>query len=235
MRVAIIQSCYIPWKGLFDLIGRCDEYVIFDSAQYVKGHWHNRNRIKTANGLKWLTIPVITSGRLGQSIREVEIGKPWADQHWQTLEQAYKRAPFFESLSPIIKGWYELAEKQSRLSDINAIFLNGVTEQLELRTRITHDTSYPSKGIKTERVLGIVMAAGADRYLTGPSAKAYFDESMFSAAGIAVEWMTYDNYPEYKQLHEPFDHQVSIIDTLFNTGLNAKNFVTRDCAPTLSQ
>src|SRR4030081_3747968 len=100
LRICIIQSCYIPWKGFFDLIGRCDEYVVYDSAQFVKGHWHNRNRIKTVDGLKWLTMPVTTSVRLGQPIDQVEVGKPWADQHWRALELAYKRAPFFESLAP---------------------------------------------------------------------------------------------------------------------------------------
>src|SRR5438105_14073421 len=94
-RIAIIQSAYVPWKGFFDLIGQCDEYVIFDSVQYVKRHWHNRNRIKTANGIEWLTIPVITKGRFEQPIDEVEIEKPWADKHWRALELAYKRAAFF--------------------------------------------------------------------------------------------------------------------------------------------
>src|SRR6476469_6221957 len=79
VRIAIIQSCYVPWKGFFDLIGRCDEYVIFDSTQFVKRHWHNRNRIKTAHGVEWLTIPVITKGRFEQPINQVEIEKPWAD------------------------------------------------------------------------------------------------------------------------------------------------------------
>src|SRR6476660_10521198 len=89
VRISIIQSCYIPWKGFFDLIGRCDEYVIFDSAQYAKRHWHNRNRIKTANGVEWHTIPVITKGRFEQRIDEVEIEKPWADRHWRALVLAY--------------------------------------------------------------------------------------------------------------------------------------------------
>ena len=75
MRICIIQSNYIPWKGFFDLIGRCDEYVIFDGVQYAKRHWHNRNRIKTANGVQWLTIPVVTRGRFEQPIDEVEIEK----------------------------------------------------------------------------------------------------------------------------------------------------------------
>src|SRR5882757_6132570 len=89
MRICIIQSCYVPWKGFFDLIGRCDEYVVFDRAQYARRHWHNRNRIKTANGVEWLTIPVVTKSRFEQPIDEVEIKEAWAARHWRSLELAY--------------------------------------------------------------------------------------------------------------------------------------------------
>ena len=145
MRIAIIQSCYVPWKGFFDLIGRCDEYVIFDSARYVRRHWHNRNRIKTANGVEWLTIPVISKGRYDQPIDEVEIEKPWAEKHWRALELAYRRAPFFAALSPTVRLWYERAEKETRLTEINSIFLREIAQLLGLTTRITRDTSYPSQ------------------------------------------------------------------------------------------
>lgn len=227
MRIAIIQSCYIPWKGFFDLIGRCDEYVVYDGAQYVKRHWHNRNRIKTANGVEWLTIPVVTKGRFEQRIDQVEIEKPWADKHWRTLELAYKRAPFFEQFAPIVKAWYESAEKQTRLTDVNAIFLHGIAGQLALRTRIVRDTAYPAQGAKTERLLAIARAAGADTYLSGPSARDYFDEPMFEAAGIAPEWMSYDGYLEYPQLHGSFEHAVSVLDLLFSTGPEAAAYLNR--------
>jgi len=222
VRICIVQSCYIPWKGFFDLIGRCDEFVIYDSAQYVKRHWHNRNRIKTANGVEWLTIPVVSKGRFEQPIDQVEIEKPWADKHWRALELAYRRAPFFELLAPTVKAWYERADKEARLTDVNAIFLRGIAGVLGLKTRFTRDTIYPASGAKTERLLGIARAAGADRYLSGPSARAYFAEEMFVAAGIAVEWMSYDGYPEYPQLHGGFEHAVTTLDLLFNTGLEAR-------------
>src|SRR3977135_4457964 len=155
VRICIIQSCYIPWKGFFDLIGRCDEYVIFDSVQYVKRHWHNRNRIKTAKGIYWLTIPVVPKGRFEQPIDEVEIEKPWADKHWRALELAYKRATFFEQFAPTVKGWYENADKQARLTDVNTIFLSGIAELLGLTTSITRDTTYPSGGLKTQHRMGV--------------------------------------------------------------------------------
>ncbi len=225
MRICVIQSCYIPWKGFFDLIGRCDEYVVYDSAQFVKRHWHNRNRIKTAAGVEWLSIPVVTKGRFEQPIDQVEIEKPWADRHWRTIELAYRRSPFFEPLSSTVKAWYERAEKQARLSDVNAIFLHGVAELLRLRTRIVCDGAYPATGAKTERLLAICRAAGADRYLSGPSAKDYFDEPMFASASITTEWMSYDGYPEYPQLHGPFEHAVTVLDVLFNTGPDAARYI----------
>jgi hypothetical protein len=227
VRICIIQSCYIPWKGFFDLIGRCDEYVVYDSAQFVKGHWHNRNRIKTINGLKWLTIPVTTSGRLGQPIDQVEVGKPWADQHWRALELAYKRAPFFESLAPTVKAWYERADKQARLTDVNGIFLHGIAELLGLKTRIVRDSAYPAQGVKTARVLGIARTAGAARYLSGPSARAYLDEALLASSGIATEWMSYEGYPEYPQLHGDFEHAVTVLDLLFNRGPDAPRYLER--------
>jgi hypothetical protein len=225
VRICIIQSCYIPWKGFFDLIGRCDEYVIFDSAQYVKRHWHNRNRIKTANGVEWLTIPVVTKGRFEQPIDQVEIEKPWADRHWRAVELAYSRAPFFEELAPTVKGWYERADQQARLTDVNAIFLHGIAGLLELKTRIVRDTAYPAQGVRTERLLGIARAAGADRYLSGPSARSYLEEALLASAGIATEWMSYEGYPEYPQLHGNFDHAVTALDLLFNTGAEARRYL----------
>jgi hypothetical protein len=226
VRICIIQSCYIPWKGFFDLIGRCDEYVIFDSVQYVKRHWHNRNRIKTANGLEWLTIPVIAKGRFEQRMDQVEIEKPWAEKHWRALELAYRRAPFFAAQSSVVRTWYEQADRERRLTDINEIFLRGIAGMLGLTTRITRDEIYPTAGAKTERLLDIARAAGAQRYLSGPSARAYFDTTTFATAGIATEWMSYDGYPEYPQLYGGFEHAVTALDLIFNAGPSAHEYLS---------
>lgn len=227
MRVSIVQSCYVPWKGFFDLIGRCDEYVIFDSAQYVKRHWHNRNRIKTATGVEWLTIPVITKGRFDQKIDQVEIEKPWADKHWHAIELAYKRAEHFEEFAPRVKAMYERAENEGLLSNVNAIFLRGIAAQLGLGTRITSDKAYPARGAKTERLVAIASAAGARSYLSGPSARSYLNEVEFQNAGISVEWMSYEGYAPYKQLHNSFEHQVTILDTIFNTGSETRKYMSQ--------
>ena len=115
----------------------------------------------------------------------------------------------------------------TRLTEVNEIFLRGIAGLLGLKTRFTRDTAYPSSRAKTERLLDIAKAAGADIYLSGPSARDYFDEAMFRAAGIATEWMSYDGYPEYKQLHGGFEHAVTVLDLLFNTGPEAPRYLRR--------
>jgi hypothetical protein len=220
-RVAIIQSCYVPWKGFFDLIGRCDEYVLLDGAQYVKRHWHNRNQIKTAQGVQWITIPVITKSRFEQPIDEVQIAEPWADKHWRALELAYRKAPCFDAYGPQVKSWYEAAGRETRLTDVNTGLLRNLMDLLGCRARLTRDRDYHAQATRSERLLDICRKAGATHYLSGPSARDYLDVGLFERAGITVEWMRYGPYPEYSQLHGSFEHAVTILDLIFHLGPDA--------------
>jgi WbqC-like protein family len=98
--LAIIQSCYIPWKGYFDLINAADEFVLYDDVQYTTNDWRNRNRIKTPQGTQWLTIPVEVKGRYEQRIDETRISDPdWAERHWKTLIHNYGTAQHFGDYS----------------------------------------------------------------------------------------------------------------------------------------
>ncbi len=91
--VAVIQSNYIPWKGYFDIIHDVDLFIFYDDVQYTKNDWRNRNRIKTANGLQWLTIPV--GPQNDKLIHEIELqDQRWTKKHWSALCQAYARAPY---------------------------------------------------------------------------------------------------------------------------------------------
>ena len=69
------------------------------------------------------------------------------------------------------------------------------------------------------------LAAEADVYISGPSAKVYLQEEKFAAKGITVEWFDYAGYPEYPQLWNDFVHQVSIVDLLMNCGKSAPEFM----------
>ncbi len=225
MRISIIQSAYVPWRGFFDLIGRCDFYVIYDSAAFSKGHWHNRNRIRRKGGAYWLTIPVSTAGRLGQPIDEVTVAAPWAKRHWDIIRESYADTPGFAKESPWVKDLYAQVQNETHLSRINEVFLRAFAARLGLQVQILRDRTLDLVGNRVERLVSLCQAVGANVYLSGPAAKEYLDETVFGDAGIAVEWMTYGPYKSYAQPYEGFDGFVSVLDLLFCTGSEATKFI----------
>ncbi len=231
-RVAAIQSSYIPWRGYFDVIGLVDEFILLDEVQYTKRDWRNRNRIKTAQGPIWLTVPVQVKGRYHQRIDEVRIAdSSWAERHWQTLRQAYASAPGFDSVADRIAALYEEAAGLERLSDVNRSLLEGLCPMLGIETPLSWSTDYSSTGTKTERLVTICEQARADEYVSGPAARGYLDEDEFTSRGIAVRWMDYEGYPDYIQVHPPFEPAVSIVDLLFNLGYDAASHMRHAGAP----
>jgi hypothetical protein len=225
-RVAAIQSNYVPWRGYFDVVGLVDEFILLDEVQFTKRDWRNRNRIKTANGPAWLTIPVQTKGRYEQRIDEVEIADPtWAERHWQTVRQAYAAAPALGEVGPAVQATYERAAGLARLSEVNRLFLETLAPLAGIEGTFSWSTDYRSAGSKTERLVSICAEAGADEYVSGPAARAYLDEAEFEAAGIAVRWMEYEGYREYPQQFGAFEANLSILDLLLNTGAAAAEYM----------
>lgn len=223
-RVAIIQSNYIPWKGYFDMIGLVDEFIIYDEVQYTKNDWRNRNRIKTAQGVQWITIPVYQKS-LSQKISETVVTNPkWGVKNWQTIRGNYGRAPFFKLFSGELEEFY-CTSRLSSLSEINTFLLKKICDLIGIGTKISNSTEYFLRGDPTEKLIGLCKQTGAQCYLSGPAAKDYLREDLFSQEGIMVEWMGYDSYPEYPQLYPPFIHHVSIIDLLFNTGKDSIQYL----------
>lgn len=223
-KIAILQSNYIPWKGYFDLIAAVDEFVLYDDMQYTRRDWRNRNKIKTADGLLWLTVPVKVKGKYEQSIRETEIdGTAWAKSHLKSLQHAYKKSSHFDEIMALIEPIY--AQPFSHLSSLNHAFITAICQHLGIQTTITNSWDYTLVDGKSERLAGIAAQAGATTYISGPAAKDYLDARAFEKRGIHVEWFEYEGYPHYKQLTEPFEHGVSILDLLFNCGKASPQFM----------
>ncbi|KWO79184.1 WbqC family protein [Burkholderia ubonensis] len=223
-RVAILQSNYIPWKGYFDLIAACDEFILYDDAQYTRRDWRNRNQIKTPQGVQWLSVPVKVKGKYHQSIRETEIdGTDWAPQHWKRLQQNYARAPHFARYADTLEALY-LGRRYDTLSELNRTLLTWVNGQLEIGTRISSSSDYDLHGDRTEKLLNLCVQAGATEYLSGPAARSYLDECLFAQANVAVRWFDYPAYPEYPQQWGAFVHGVTVLDVLFNCGPDARRY-----------
>jgi hypothetical protein len=222
--VAIVQSNYIPWKGYFDLIAAVDEFVLLDDVQYTRRDWRNRNSIKTPDGLRWLTVPVATKGQYSAAIRDIRIdGTDWIGKHLRALEINYAAAPHADAvldwLAPILRAG------DGHLSTLNRALIERICGELAIPTRITSSADFQLVDGPTERLLAICQQAGARRYISGPAARGYLDESRFAEADIAVEWFRYDGYPEYPQLWGGFAHAVTIVDLLMNCGPDARAYM----------
>lgn len=225
-KVAILQSDYIPWKGYFDIIHSVDEFILYDDMQYTRRDWRNRNQIKTANGMLWLTIPVDTKGKYFQKINETKVsGHKWAKEHMRAIQLAYAHAPYFGQYKSFLEELYEKAESMEYLSDINRLFIEAICTKLGIGTKITLSSDYELADGKTERLAQLVRSAGGDYYLSGPAAKDYIVDEVFEKAGVELAYMSYEGYPEYPQLHGEFTHNVSILDLLFMTGSDAKKYM----------
>jgi hypothetical protein len=227
-RIAVVQSNYIPWKGFFDLIAAVDEFILYDDVQYTRRDWRNRNQIKTVHGLKWLTVPLNIKGRYTAPIKDMIVAdRSWAARHWKMIVHNYGRASCFDEVADWLKSLYTEAEGLSRLSEVNYLFIEAICRALGFRTRLSWSMDYELIPGKTERLVGLCQQAGATEYLSGPSARAYMDEDRFRAAGISVLYADYAGYPEYRQLHPPFVHTVSVIDLLLNEGSQAHRYLKR--------
>lgn len=216
-KIAILQSNYIPWKGYFDLIAAVDEFILYDDMQFTKNDWRNRNKIKTPNGLEWLSIPV--GQDINRRIRDVIISSSyWQEKHLKTLATNYRRAPYFDEVFSLLAPIYRKKE-HTYLSAINRELIEAVCKYLRINTRIKNSCDYILCEGKTERLVDLCIQADATEYISGPAAKNYLDSRLFDAQAIKLTWFEYDGYPEYPQLWGgPFQHGVSILDLLFNCG-----------------
>ena len=224
-KVAILQSNYIPWKGYFDMIAAVDEFILYDDMQYTRRDWRNRNQIKTPQGAQWLTVPVLVKGKYHQKIRETEIdGADWAAAHWKALVQNYKRTPHFKSVAEWLEPIY-LGESFTNISELNRRLIEQVCVYLGIKTKITNSWDYNLAEGKTERLAELCRQAGGTEYISGPAAKDYVEEQVFSDLNIKLTWFDYAGYPEYPQQWGDFVHGVTILDLLFNCGPDAHQFM----------
>jgi WbqC-like protein family len=224
--VAIVQSSYIPWKGFFDIINSVDEFILLDDVQFTKRDWRSRNSIKTSQGTQWLTIPVSVKGKFHQKINQVTVSDPnWAMDHWKIIQHNYHKAPFFNDYAAIVEKCYQAAAHQDHLSQINFSFIKAICAILSIRTTLSWSTDYVSVGSKSDRLISLCKAAKATRYLSGPKAANYIEGKLFDQNKIELIYINYDNYQHYSQLYDGFDHNVTILDLLFNTGPQAVTYL----------
>ena len=219
-KLAIIQSSYIPWKGYFDIINDVDIFLFHEDLQYTKLDWRNRNKIKTAGGSKWITVPISDSKNyMKYNIDQVKVlpDNKWQKKHLNSLKSNYAKSKYFNEYKTLLEDIYLRHEWES-LSEMNIYMTKKICEILGIDTQFFNSVDFEFHGKKTDKLINICKHFEADHYLSGPAARDYIEEEKFQDAGITLEYKDYSGYPEYSQLYPPFDHYVTVLDLIFNYG-----------------
>jgi len=226
MIVAIHQPNFLPWLGFFYKISKSDVFVLLDDVQYSKNSFINRNRIKSAKGEQWLTMPVMHSGKFGQSINEVEI--PFFEKNYKkllhTIQLNYSKSKYYTDIMQMFENYHDF---NVRLSEFNEYFITWILQYLNINTSIYKSSEMKNiQGQSTDRLVSICKELKADKYLAGFGSKKYQENEKFISQGI--ETIVYDFvHPIYPQLWNNFIPNLSIIDLLMNMGKESSKFFSK--------
>jgi hypothetical protein len=230
MRLAAHQPQYLPWLGYFDKMDRADVFVLLDTVQYKKNEWQNRNRIRTATGWQWLTVPV--HHRFPMSIAEVRVddGGPWRRKHREALRIHHARAPFRDPILPALEELLE--EPFASLAELGTRSVRLLAGLLGVRTPIVLASTL--QGIPSgadDRLIALCRRHGCSTYLSGAGGSEYMDPEAYRRAGVTVETQAF-RHPVYPQAYPGFEPNLSAVDLLMNCGPGAIRRVreTREAA-----
>ena len=223
MIVAVHQPQYLPWLGYFDKIRRADVFCYLNDVQYKKNEWQNRNRIKTAQGWQWVTVPV--RYRFPQKINEVYINNEveWRKKHLQAMITNYNRAPYFKQVVGILEDAF--SKDWEFISDLNVYLIESLKSLLNLEAkRSVRSSDLELREEPTDRLIDICKALGADTYLAGQGAMEYMDLERFEKNGLKVIVQEF-KHPVYPQMFKEFQSHLSIVDLLCNCGPESMNII----------
>lgn len=229
MKGVILQPTYLPWLGYFEMIDSSDVFIVFDHVQFEKKSWQHRNKIKTANGVISLTVPV---QKMPQKTRICDIKisyerKDVLKKHFKAIELAYKKAPYFEKYKPLFEKIY--SKKHILLRDLNVEIIKLICDILGIKKKIIFSSELNLKDEnmqKTEKVINLCKNQQITHLYDAKGAETFLDRALFQKESILIDFQEF-SHPEYPQLWGEFVPYISIIDLIFNQG-NKSLSVIRD-------
>lgn len=219
----IAQPTFIPWIGWFDLADQADVLIILDDVQFSKQSWQQRNRLRSPEGLSFLTVSVKSAGRSQQLINEVELlNEIMVEKLLRTIQTYCARAPYFRELFPGLGAAMREGAATGKLAELNIVVIRWIMLTLGIDVPLVRSSKLQTDGKRGEYVAALCEEVGATRYLSPAGAEEYLleDRSAFDLRGIQVELHVYE-HPEYRQCFKPFEPYASVLDLIFNTGPEA--------------
>jgi hypothetical protein len=223
--VAIHQPNYLPWIGLFSKARQSDCLIIGDTYLLGGQSVFNRNKIRTIEGWKYLTIPL---GHKSEGYRICDIKMPpeknWRREHWKNIHDNYIKSNYFKfhqnSFEQIFHKEFE------NVSQFNEEIIRYLFRCFDINIEILLASEIPIDPVlkKTDLMIALLKGAGAEVYLSGPSGKEYLETDKFSQNNINLKFFQFQ-HPSYVQRFPGFESNMAAIDLLFNEGLKASEIV----------
>lgn len=225
--VVIHQPDFMPHLGFFDRFLEADLYISLDHVQFVRNtsrSWTNRDKIKTPQGARWLTVAVKKSSSFSP-INSIELADTnWRDENLSLLTEHYKRSSGFKEVMPEIERLY--AQPFRLLKDFNIASIELLMDMLDARVPWIWSSRLNPQGEKNDLLVDLLQKVSATHYISGQGALDYFCAEPFVNAQIQVVWPKYE-HPLYKQEFGDFIPNLSALDLLLNHGIKSSREIWR--------
>jgi WbqC-like protein len=232
MIVAIHQPHYLPWLGYLHRMAQVDLFIVLDHVQFERRDRQNRSQIRVGGEARWLTVPVSQRSQKERIIdKQVDNAdpRPWGRIHFSSLRHAYSQAEHFKTYASALRSILEA--RWERLVDLNRATLDFMRDAFEIRTPLARSSELGVEGAKSELILNLCRAVGADRLLAGfGGSRHYLEPEAFARHGVRVEWHQF-THPEYAQCGpQPFIPGLAALDLLFNCGPRSRAILLEQAA-----
>lgn len=217
MKLGIMQPYFFPYLGYWQLINAVDTYVVYDDVAYIKGGWINRNNILVNEKANLITLSLENSSSF-KNINEINIIKNGknAEKIVKTIQMAYKKAPFFNQVMPILEN---LLLKNDKIANLNYNSILEINKYLKINTNIILSSSLSKdNSLKAQdKVIHINKLLGSDTYINAIGGQELYDREEFKREGIELKFLKMNDI-KYTQFKNEFVSNLSIIDALmFNS------------------
>ena len=218
MKIAIMQPYILPYIGYFQLIKAVDKFIIYDDVNFINRGWINRNRLLVGGKDSLFTIPLKEASQ-NKLIHEIEVNwdAAWKSKFLKTLEQSYKKAPYYTDVLPLVQA--SLALDNVPISEVIVENLRILCSYLDIKTEIIASSrSYNNQHLKAqERILDICLQEKAHQYINPIGGLELYDKTIFEEKGMVLNFIKAKaiSYPQFKNEFVPW---LSILDVLmFNS------------------
>ena len=213
-KTAIMQPYFFPYIGYWQLINAVDEFLVYDDVTYIKNGWINRNNILLGSKKHMMTLPTCGASSF-MPINQIRMNdsKKYNEKLLKTIEQAYKKAPYFNDIAPMIKE--AIFHSSDKIADAVYFSIQRISKYIGINTKLTLSSSLVKNDDLQgqDKVIHICKLLNTTNYINAIGGLELYDKESFAKKGISLHFLK-SNKITYKQFGRDFVPWLSIIDIL---------------------